>query len=249
MELNASKCKTMRVGRRIRAPALTPENHQYVIRENEEEFPCQQVNCEKDLGVFLDPLINFHSHITKKVKKAKQISGLIFRSFKFLDKSSFVLLFKSLIRPHVEYASCVWSPATRKYKTMVERVQRQATKRVPGMLSLSYPERMRALGLPSLEYRRMRADMLQVYKIMHQYEDVNSTEFLKMAETGRTRGHAQKLEKERTRTMKARGIFRHRVVDNWNGLPERIVNAPNVNSFKSQLNTHWRDHPLKFSPP
>ena len=66
----------------------------------------------------------------------------------------FLTLYKSFIRPHLEYASCIWAPYHKKGCIELENVQRCATKMVSKLKDLSYSERLRKIGLPSLEYRR-----------------------------------------------------------------------------------------------
>ena len=83
-----------------------------------------------------------------------------------LDKEMFLTLYKSLIRPQLEYANQVWSPRLSKHVTMLENVQRRATQLVPELKELNYEERLRTLKLPTLAYRRLRGDLIEVYKIM-----------------------------------------------------------------------------------
>jgi hypothetical protein len=73
----------------------------------------ESVESEKDIGVTINSKLNFEKHIQTQVNKANQIVGIIRRSFKYLDFKTFCLLFKSFVRPILEYASSVWKP----YKT------------------------------------------------------------------------------------------------------------------------------------
>jgi hypothetical protein len=82
---------------------------------------------EKDLGIIIDNKLNFQNHINKQVNKANHTLGLINRSFKYMDKDMFLQLFKSLVRPHIEYGSTVWSVANKKEAIIIENVQRRAT--------------------------------------------------------------------------------------------------------------------------
>ena len=102
--------------------------------------------------------------------------------------------------------------------------------------------------IPSLQYKRMRADMLQVYKILHGIERINPDVFFEWADGTRTRGHKYKIIKQRCSTSFRLHSFSHRVVDTWNALPEHVVDSPNVNIFKTRLNTVWKNHPNKFAP-
>jgi len=65
----------------------------------------------KDLGVTVDEKLQFYGHIHEKVKKAYSMLGIIKRNFKYMDKASFLCLYKSLIRSTVEYNSSVWNPS------------------------------------------------------------------------------------------------------------------------------------------
>ena len=73
--------------------------------------------------MFVDADMNFEEHMASKVKKANQIVGLIRRSFTYLDGKSFVKLYTALVRPHLEYAQCVWSPHLKKHQDMLEKVE------------------------------------------------------------------------------------------------------------------------------
>ena len=88
------------------------------------------------------------------------------RTFKYLDTKSFLVIYKTLVRTHLDYASSVWAPYKMKYIEKIESVQKRVTKQFPGMKNLSYPERLKKLGLPTLAYRRIRGDMIEVYKII-----------------------------------------------------------------------------------
>ena len=202
----------------------------------------KSVESEKDLGVFIDEKLNFRDHITKKVNIANRNLGIIFRSFTYMDKEMFLNLYKSMVRPHIEYTTQVWSPQYKRDKITLER----ATRLVKCIKHLSYSERLKALGLPTLEYRRERADMIQVYKILHDIDKADSEKLFQMAAYTSTRGHPLKLFKKRCRLNLRKNYFSQRVIDQWNGLPINLVTAPSLNAFKSRLNKFWKDHPFKF---
>ena len=83
----------------------------------------------------------------------------------------FNTLFKSLVRPLLEYGNTVWSPWYVKDVQLIENVQRRASKLVQGLQDLGYEEHLQKLKLPSLVYRRLRGDLIQVYKYMHNHYD------------------------------------------------------------------------------
>ena len=103
--------------------------------------------------------------------------GVVKRSFTFSDNEMFLTLYKSLIRPYLEYGSNVWSVMYRKEDVTIENVQRRATKLVRSVSGFDYPIRLRKLGLPTLQYRRIRQDLIETYKILNNYNSVNFEQF------------------------------------------------------------------------
>ena len=121
-------------------------------------------------------------------------------------------------------------------------VQRRATKLIPSLATLSYGDRLRALKLPSLQYRMRRGDMIQTYKIIHGIDIVNKDMFFSAVTVEATRGHKFKLFQKRSRLNVRANAFGNRVVPDWNSLPSDVVNAISVNSFKSKLDKFWCHH-------
>ena len=83
----------------------------------------KQVKQEKDIRVIVDDQLKFESHTLEKIKKANNIKRLIRRTFIHLDESTFLKLFKALVRPHLEYANTVWYPTKMKDIIAIENVQ------------------------------------------------------------------------------------------------------------------------------
>ena len=100
----------------------------------------------------------------------------------------------------------------------------------------SYNDRIQMLGLTTLETRRVRTDMLEVFKILEEYEGVNSDCFFRIQSTN-TRGHSMKLYKERCYKDVCKYSSGNRVKDKWNSLPKDSINATSINMFKSRLDT------------
>lgn len=156
LRFNVGKCGIMHYGRQ-------DELYEYTMQENGEERDLKETLEEKDLGVLFDPSFKFSKHIGLISSRANRILRVIKRSFDFMDSDMFCILYKTLVRPHLEYANCIWSPILQKDKEMLEKVQRRATKIVPGLKDLTYPDRLQRLKIPTLSYRRLRGDLIQVY--------------------------------------------------------------------------------------
>ena len=82
-----------------------------------------QVTSEKDLGVIFDENWFFRDHISKRAALANRNLGLIFRNLTYIDKVMFLNLYKSLVRPHLGYATSVWSPMYKKDSITLEKAQ------------------------------------------------------------------------------------------------------------------------------
>ena len=152
-----------------------------------------------------------------------------------------VPLFKAIIRPVLEYGNAVWQPSKRKFINQIETIQRHFTKCIIGMKDLDYPERLKALNLPSLEFRRLRGDLIEMYKMTHDLYDSQTTESLFDFNTNNTRNNHFKLNKPRVNTKQYQEFFTNRVINRWNGLHDDIVLASSLNCFKNYIDSHFKD--------
>ena len=119
----------------------------------------------------------------------------------------------------------------------MEKVQRRFTRMIEGLKLLPYEERLRKINLTTLETRRIRADMIEVYKIFQGYEGLDIKDFFELNRDGNTRGHRYKLYKKRYRLNYGKYSFGNRVVSEWNALTEQIVTADSINTLKKDLTT------------
>ena len=149
-------------------------------------------------------------------------------------------IYKGFIRSHMEYAIQAWSPYFKKDIDHLEKIQRMTTKLVHGYRKLTYEERLRRLGLTTLQQPRLRGDLIETYKIVTGKERIETKNFFTFhANKYNTRGHCYKLETKRSRLKLRRNFFSQRVVAPWNKLPESVVTAESVNAFKNRLNKEW----------
>ena len=166
---------------------------------------------------------------------------MIRRSFCSIDVITLPILFKSLVRPHLEYGNVIWGPFSRGDQQSVERVQRRATRLVPELRAAAYHDRLRRLKLPSLYYRRKRGDMIKVFQLIHGLICIESDHLLEIHTESRTRGHPFKLVMPCAKTRPRSHAFSVRVVRDWNGLPLDVVTSSSLNEFKARLDRHWED--------
>ena len=129
---------------------------------------------EKDLGVTMNANMKVSEHCRIAASKGNQVLGMIRRNIKYKDKSLIVPLYKAIVRPHLEYGTHAWSPYLMKYIDMLEKIQRRATKLIPGLIDLRYEERLNECGLTPLEMRRLREDQIEVFKVLNGYENIDS---------------------------------------------------------------------------
>ena len=114
----------------------------------------------RDLGVTMDYYLKFHEHTNLTITKANRVLGLIRKTFYCREPDMITKLFKSLIRPILEYGNLIWGPHYVADQQAIEGAQRRATKLISSISHCPYPERLRILNLPSLNYRRLRGDMI-----------------------------------------------------------------------------------------
>ena len=151
------------------------------------------------------------------------------------------------MRPHLEYGAPIWNPRLKRDITELEKVQRRATRQLPQLKGLSYEDRMRKLQLPTLRYRRLRGDMIETYKLLHDIYDPILPKLLDPVEKSTTRGHSFRLPKKSAKNNIKGHVFSHKIVNDWNSLPQDVVSAPSVNAFKNRLDSHWRNHPWLYN--
>jgi hypothetical protein len=134
----------------------------------------------------------------------------------------------------VEYCTAAWSPYYQKDKFLIEQVQRRFTRLIPGFDKLEYEERLSRLGIWQLEERRIRADLIFVFKMYRGLTRPSFESFFKLAD-GRTRGNGAKIYKPRCSLDIRKHFFSDRVVDYWNWLDSATVQASSLNNFKRHL--------------
>ena len=206
------------------------------MQKERDEYKLTDCDEEKDLGVIFDKDLNFNKHIQACTSKANKMIGVIRRTFINIDKDIFTKLYKAIVRPHLEYGNLAWHPLFKYQSVEIEKVQRRATKLVKNCKNKSYEERLKYLNIHSLKGRRIRGDLIEVYKIYNNLEGLIWKDLFTSNDTN-TRNNEGKIYMKRYKTNLRKNCFTNRVAPFWNGLPTNLKTAQSTNSFKNQLDS------------
>ena len=132
---------------------------------------------------------------TEACKKANRMLGLIRRTILHKDQPILVALYKSVVRPHLEYCCSAWSPRYVKDKECLEKVQHRFTWLFKDLRDLDYINRLDRLGLWALEKHRHRADLIEVFKLCKVHTLLLLDRFFQLDNDGRMRGDSLKIHK------------------------------------------------------
>nr|XP_053657327.1 uncharacterized protein LOC128706451 [Cherax quadricarinatus] len=227
MKFNVDKCKLL---------ALGNENNPRSYNLGEVELG--HTECEKDLGVMVSRNLKPRQQCLSVRNKANRLLGFISRSISNRSPKVILQLYTSLVRPHLDYAAQFWSPYYRMDIDSLENIQRRMTKMIYCVRNLPYEDRLKALNLHSLERRRMRGDIIEVYKWMTGINKGDINKVLRVSNQVRTRNNGFKLDKFRFRKDIGKYWFSNRVVDAWNSLPSGVIEARTLGSFKKRLDKY-----------
>ena len=227
IEFNTDKCKIMQLGREN-------FNKQYTLCNS----TLKMSDKETDLGIIVSDNLKFSAQTNESVRKANFALGQIKRTIKHKTKDVIVRLYKALVRPKLEYCVQAWSPYLKKDKDKLEKVQHRATKMIYELKNKSYEDRLAETRLTTLEERRIRGDLIETFKMIKGLSNVDYRDFFTIVSKNKTRGHSLKLEKPRARLDLRKYSFSHRVVNEWNKLPEHVVKAESVNTFKNRYDNY-----------
>jgi len=134
----------------------------------------------------------------------------------------------------------IWNPYLKKDIKCIEKIQRRAAKLVYGFNKMPYEQILKALGLHSLQRRRLRGYLIEIYNILTGKEKIKSDQLFQKATTTELRGHSLKLYKKSSRLELRKHSFSRRIVDHWNKLPDDVVSAATISTFERRLDI-WMD--------
>ncbi len=213
MPFNVKKCHILQVGTRNL-------KYDYVLSGEKHE----SVHCVKDLGVTITSDLNFSQQCT-----SKEAAGKANRMLGFIKKI--------LLRIKI-YVIQFWSPHLAKDIAKSEAAQRRATKMIPSLRNKSYEERLARINLFSLKKRHLRGKLIECFKILKGFRNVDANRLFLIDDSSRTRSNGVKLRYEQLQLDCTKFSFTNDVVREWNKLPPSVVWFNTINSFKNKLDHH-----------
>jgi ribonuclease P/MRP protein subunit RPP40 len=229
LKLSPTKCTVMRI--KTRSSRSYTHDPNYCIGSF-----CLPVitNCT-DLGVSYDANLSFTPHINKIVAKASCRAKLILKCFNSRDSLLLMRAFCTFVRPLLEFSSAIWNPYLISDVKRIESVQRRFTKSINYLHTSSYAERLLNLCVDSLQCRRVKADLIFCYKLLHGQIDVQTDDFVVLANSINLRGNRYKLAKSIITMTRDANFYSNRIVNTWNDLLDSIVMTSTVSIFKRRL--------------
>ena len=211
------------------------------------------VDCEKDLGVHVNPSFNFSDHCEHLISKASQQFGLVKRTCHFVkDIRRKRVLYLTLVRSQFEHCSPVWRPNG---KTMIERFdkfQKKCIKWILGEEELSYESqdeyvrKCRLINILPLSQRFILNDLVLFYKIFYKIVPIDFPNYLTLFD-GHSRLRSSHLDKlsfvsklipNSSDATKLEKSFFYRTFMTWNSLPLEIRELGGITQFKSKVEDH-----------
>ena len=201
---------------------------------------------EKDVGVIVTNSLKPSLQCARAAKKANQVLGQMSRGITYRDKYTFTRLYKVYVRPHLQYCSSAWSPYNVADKELLEQVQKRAVKMISNLQG-TYEQKLKVLGLATLEESRVRGDMIEMYKMMTGKGQVDFQNWFQLTScrdgainTRVNSGYLNVREPSQSNSNVRRNFFSQRCPKVWNSLPDSVKMSGTVNGFKAAYDEHIR---------
>ena len=236
MEFNVAKCKVIHVGRK---------NLKWQYEMGGERLSVGEE--EKDLGVWTHQSLKPATQCERAAKSGNMAMGMILRAFHYRTRETLIPLYKTFVRPRLEFAVAAWSPWTAKDEGVLEDVQKRLIRSLSDCRGGTYEEKLQEADLTTLRERRRRGDMMEVFKTLRGMNKVNKGEWFDIrtgeearstrtntvVEEGGTTRKTETLYKPPANGEIRDNFFTVRVVRRWNDLPEVVKEKSSLNGFKN----------------
>ena len=228
MEFHPDKCQLLRVTNK-RKPICA----KYTIHQQE----LQKTDTAKYLGVTLHHKLSWNTHISSICKKANNTRAFLQRNLSYVPQEVKERCYLTLVRPTLEYASCIWNPYTDANIKKMEMVQRRAARFVcqDFRRTSSVTKMLEALRWPTLQERRTQCRVTMMYRIVQDLVDIPISTFHHT--TSMAHGHSQRFIIPFARTDAYKHSFFPATIRLWNQLPAVVVEAPTLEIFRSRVGT------------
>ena len=231
MSFNPSKCNIMHVSRKLR-----PLISSYFLKGEQLE----SVDSAKYLGVNIAKDVTWHNHTLKTSTKSNQTLGFIKRNIpKSAPTPTKEMAYKTLVRPLLEYSSCVWAPHQQFLQNKIEMVQHRAARYVLGFPPYSQDSvtlMLKQLNWDTLEQRRLKAKAIMTYKILHNLVGIPSTQYVPQS-SHNTRGGEFKLRQLHCNKDYYKFSFFPSSIPLWNSIPANVICSPDIVTFRNSIAT------------
>ena len=228
LSFNVDKCKVVHVKHNVNP------NHKYYLNG----LQLKESDQEKDLGVLTSDTLLWNVQIKSSIAKANKMICWIVRNLVLREKNVMLSVYKMLIRPHLEYCVQLWNPVPEHGSWSLilelEGVQRRFTRLIDEIGTLPYSERLDSLNLTTLAERRIRGDLIEVFKALNGYSSLKSIFKVSRSGLNLISGEVKNSCTGKVRSL-CKNFITERVVMAWNMLPFKVKSSNSVNDFKINL--------------
>ena len=229
LDFNVSKCKIMKMSRKF---------HNITYKYSINEQMLQNVKSEKYLGLVINSSLNWNDHCKDVYTKCNRIMGIIRRNFVDCPRSVLKSLYESLIRSRLEYCCIAWDLYRNTHKQMIERIQKRYVRMMYKDWSTSYNVLLQKIGLNSLEIRRKYHWLVFNYKIVNNLINIGQVNRCTPANRIGRNDNTFKMYVPFAKTDYYMKSFYPQTINEWNKLPQYVVEKQSLNIFKTSLKMH-----------
>lgn len=229
LKFNLSKCCVLHFGR------SNPKT-KYKLGDFQVDNRCQ----ESDLGVLFSDKFNFNDHMDSIIKKANKKLGIIAHVFRNKNAKILIPLYKTFVRPLLEYNSVIWSPSTSTYIEKIEKIQKKMFRLMSDYRDMPYKTQLLKANLLSLHARRIQHQLVVMFKMKNNLIDLRFHDFFKKNKFTKTRGNRYKLMIPKSKLKLHASFFTNACVRHWNRLKSSEIEALTCDLFKKNVVEYFK---------